>query len=131
MHNHTPEVHEHADAWHHHDPEEGFPQGEHTAVIDAGLLAKWFVGIVVSVTLFIVVIAVYFTGYISTFRKTQVETSLNFDAQSAKNAAAVSLSTDEKQPEFYAWTDAQAGQVQIPISKAMQKVAAKYANRTK
>lgn len=128
-HNHTPEIHEHADDWHHHGAEEGLPQEEHTGAISASVLTKWFVLITVSVIAFVVVVQTYFGGYISNFRREREERPLGLEASRAKSAAGVTLSLDPAQPAFYDWTDASAGQVQIPISKGMERVIARYAER--
>lgn len=131
-HAHTPEVHEHADAWHHHAEVEGAPQAEHTAVVNTGSLAKWFVILVVTLTVVLVAISVYFTAAVTRAKAEKLETTaLGQAAREAKLVSLAQLSADGSQQAHYAWADATAGQVQIPIAKAMDKVVAKYATRTK
>lgn len=118
--------HGHADAWHHHDlAAEGLPQVEHTASINTGRLAQWFVILVLFVTLFIGAVATYFNGFVSAARSAAVETDIGSHARTMRNAAFATLGQDGN-PETYDWADANAGKVQLPIEKAMTKVIERY-----
>lgn len=112
----TPAVHEHADSWHHHGSEEGLPQREHASVAKAGSITKWYVGIVVSVGVTVLVLVMYYGLYSSTM-KTEL-----FEEQAWKAMAAEASSAKAQQMaelEKGAW----------PISAAMDKVVEKYAQK--
>ncbi|MBS0196364.1 MAG: hypothetical protein JSR77_06365 [Planctomycetes bacterium] len=129
-HEHTPAIHEHADAWHHHEAIEGTPQHEHAGVADPGLIARWFVGILITVVGLILVISVYFIKYATQLRVERVEqyAYLSKDAKEAKTAAEAKLSVSGM-PVTYSWSDPAAGLVQIPIDDAMKKVVEKYGKK--
>lgn len=125
-HDHTPEIHEHADAWHHHIPEEGMPQHEHAAKVDSGALVKWFIGITVLLVVVILALKMYFTKFTTQMRRTYVETTeLTANSKTAIHAAEATLGTDGK-PYTYKVVDKKAKTVQIPIDLAMKRTVEKY-----
>lgn len=68
-HGHTPGVHEHADAWHHHNPaSEGIPQAEHAGVVSTSTVTLWLTGISIIVLLTVVSMFGYFGLYLSPLR---------------------------------------------------------------
>lgn len=130
-HAHTPEVHEHADAWHHHSKAEGLPQVEHLGVVSTAALAKWLVLIIIGLTAVLIALFVYFTSAVTQLKSEMEEsTALGEDARKARAAAMAALGQDGATPT-YAWTDRQKGNVQIPIAQAMDKVIVKYQTRGK
>src|SRR5689334_10909191 len=71
----TPEIHEHADAWHHHAVDvEGVPQAEHAGKINPLTVGKWFVLIVVSVVATCTILYVYFMHYATQEKAIEIET---------------------------------------------------------
>jgi hypothetical protein len=125
-HDHTPEIHEHADAWHHHIPEEGMPQHEHAAKVDSGALIQWFVGITVLLVVTIIALKMYFTKYTTEMRRTSVETSeMALKSHNVYKDAEEALGTTGG-PFKYRITNKQARTVQLPISEGIQRTLAKY-----
>lgn len=129
-HQHTPELHEHVDPWHHHSAAEGLPQHEHTGVVNTSMLMRWFVLIVVVLAGVLVAISLYFTSTVTQLKAQLIETNvLAADANLKKAEAMKVLSMDG--PASYSWSDADAGKVQIPIRQAMDKVVARYSGPAK
>jgi len=125
-HQHTPAIQEHADEWHHHDPSEGRPQSEHAGVVDSGMVAKWFVGILVFVVGLVIVVGTYFVSVVSEMRAVRVETTLVAkEANAAKAQAETALGLNGGSGT-YGVGDAMAGTVQTPIGDAMKKVQQRY-----
>jgi flagellar basal body-associated protein FliL len=126
-HDHTPEIHEHADAWHHHTPEEGLPQHEHAAIVNAGALLKWFIGITVVLVVVILALCMYFFRYSTQMRALYVENQeLAKQAMTDIAKAEAQLGTDGK-PFAYTALNKQTRTVQIPIEQAMKQTVARYA----
>jgi hypothetical protein len=131
-HKHTPEVHEHVDAWHHHEPVEGMPQEEHLSTLNIRSLMTWGWGITVFLIIVIVAIRMYFYDYVTRLRAIREERlawlSLSEPSRKAKSDAMQKLSLGTGD-EHYAWAPQGNQQVQIPISKAMEKVIRQYESR--
>ncbi|MBX3410351.1 MAG: hypothetical protein KF859_10745 [Phycisphaeraceae bacterium] len=129
-HEHTPVIHDHADEWHHHERAEGLPQREHTAAIDSGLIMRWMVGILIFVVGLIVIVSTYFAKYATQLRAERVETTIFArDATLAQKEAEAALGLGGSESSAYKWADSTAGQVQIPIRQAMQKVVESYSGK--
>ncbi|MDX2131682.1 MAG: hypothetical protein SFY69_06495 [Planctomycetota bacterium] len=128
-HNHTPEVHEHVDAWHHHGADEGLPQAEHLGNLNVTAIFRWGAAISVIFVLVLVVTAMYFSRYTNRLRLERQERAawngLSAEARGLRDSAEATLSTGGK-PETYAWASEQQGAVQLPIEQAMRKVAQTY-----
>ncbi|HYE62773.1 MAG TPA: hypothetical protein VD997_12325 [Phycisphaerales bacterium] len=125
-HDHTPEIHEHADAWHHHIPEEGMPQHEHAAKVDSGALIKWFIGITVLLVVVVLALKMYFTKFTTQMRRTYVETTeIAQGAKTALAAAEATLGTDGR-PFTYKVANKQARTVQLPIDTAIKRTVERY-----
>ncbi|MBL9002202.1 MAG: hypothetical protein JNK25_13805 [Phycisphaerae bacterium] len=131
-HEHTPAVHDHADAWHHHDATEGMPQREHAGVADPMAIARWFTGILIVVVGLIIILSVYFVKYTTQMRHDRIETFgwISKDAATARAQAEARLGMTGG-PFLFEWSDAAAGTVQLPIEQAMSKVVSKYADSVK
>jgi hypothetical protein len=128
-HAHTPDVHEHADAWHHHTSDEGLPQVEHLGVVSTAVLARWFVVIVGALTLTLVALFVYFTSSVTQLKaQIQETTALGLEARKARDEAMAVLGA-EGGPGVYRWSDPAAGKVQVPLSIAKERVIARYSQR--
>jgi hypothetical protein len=125
-HDHTPEIHEHADAWHHHIPEEGMPQHEHAAKVDSGALIKWFVGTTVLLIVTIVALKMYFTKYTTEMRRTSVETTkMGEKARTSLAEAEAALGIDG-QPFKHRIVDKKTKAVQLPLDEAIARTVKKY-----
>lgn len=128
-HQHTPEVKEHADSWHHHEKSEGLPQREHASVIDTGLMFRWFAAISIMLVSLIIAICVYFTSTVTQL-KAQLEETPNFarEGNRRREEAMAALGAGGA-PFQYAWADAAEGKVRIPIDAAMDKTIQAYGKR--
>lgn len=124
---HTPEVHEHADDWHHHAKGEGRPQAEHTSVVNVNALFVWIIGISVFVVVSVVATLMYFNSYSNQLRASAVETT-----NSAKAFKAAQFNAEKElglrgQAGEYAWMN--HDQVRTPIDVAKRKVVASYGTK--
>ena len=133
-HDHTPEIHEHADAWHHHSAAEGMPQHEHASIVDAGALIKWFIGTSIILVVLIVALCMYFFRYNTQMRALYIENQeMAQQALTALAQAEKQLGTDGKPPEAFEYTalNKQARTVQTPIQKAMDDTVKRYQSASK
>jgi hypothetical protein len=122
-HAHTPEVHEEPDAWHRHTLEEGIPQPEHAGKINVPILMGVFVATVVFVSAAILFTIVYFTRHLTTLRHQRMETTqLSEDVRTYRDKTMEALNR-------YAWADAKAGTVSLPLDEAKQRVLRGYATK--
>src|SRR5512138_1406208 len=97
------------DAWHQHSAAEGVPQHEHGAHASAKALGLTFIIMVFGVIGVILVLMAYFNSYVSDYKAEQQETTTMMrPAFEAKVAA-------RKQLDEFAWVDADAGTVRIPL----------------
>lgn len=122
------------DEWHSHAATEAPAQVAHMEEIPAfrvlGLgVLLWF-GVVVTIA----VIAVYYLAYANTLQISSEEYPERFGGENqAVQGPQLKARKVVLEGEFLnvtpAWTDAQAGTVRIPMSKAMDKVVGQYANR--
>lgn len=118
----TPEVHEHADSWHHHAIDvEGIPQAEHGGMVNPIIVAKWFILIVVSVVGTCGVLYLYFSHYTTGIKSKQFET-VSWSKDSAEYKA-----TKEREQTTVEWID--HDHLRIPIAAAMDKVKNEYASK--
>jgi hypothetical protein len=125
-HDHTPEIHEHADAWHHHSAAEGMPQHEHASIVDAGALIKWFVGSTVVLVVLILALCMYFFRYNTQMRALYIENQeMAQQALTDIAKAEKQLGTDGK-PFEYTAVNKQTRAVQIPIDQAMKQTVQRY-----
>lgn len=118
-----PQEHEHADSWHRHSVEEGTPQGEHTATASATSLMVSFFVLTMSVFVTVGLLVVFFNHFAWQARAAREETTV----MSADAAATVERITKE-QGEFGFVPD-KPGVYRIPVSQAMDRVVAKYAQK--
>lgn len=119
-HHHTPEVHEHSDAWHRHSAEEGTPQQEHAGVVSPVALIKAFVAIVGTVVVLVVILSIYYTHTVTQVKAEAMEKSLAAEWNSTRAAWDAALAAPAPIGET-GW--------RIPIDKAMDRVIAKYDRR--
>jgi len=125
---------EHADAWHTHAATEGVPQAAHTEEVPAfrvlGLgILLWF-GVVVTIA----VIAVYYLAYANDLQISSEEYPERFGGENqAVHTGQLQARRTVLEGQFMnvtpAWADAEFGLVTIPMTKAMDKVVARYADR--
>ncbi len=126
-HDHTPVIHEHADAWHHHTSEEGLPQHEHSSIVDASALIKWFFGTGILLVVVIIALGMYFTRYKTQMRMEFVETiEASGPASTARADAEHLLGVDARNDYKYTPADKKARTVHLPIDQAMSKTVEKY-----
>lgn len=119
-HNHTPDVHDHADAWHRHSSEEGSPQAEHAGVVSPAALIKAFVAIVGTVVILVILLTMYYTHTVTQVKAEEMEKSLAADWNSARAQWDEALRTPKAIGES-GW--------RIPVDKAMDRVISKYESR--
>lgn len=119
-HNHTPDVHEHADDWHRHSAAEGKPQHEHAGTVSPLALIKAFVGILGTVVISVIVLSMYYTHTVTQVKAEAMEKSLAADWYSTRAQWDEALRTPKAIGES-GW--------RIPLDKAMDRVVAKYETR--
>lgn len=120
---HTPELHEVADQWHHHEAAEGMPQKEHGPRVNTVVLTGVFLAIVIVITGTIAAAILYFNQHITVLRQHEIETTvLAAEANEYRAAAEASFAT-------YTWVDAEKGVVQLPLGVARERVLARYAGK--
>ena len=115
-----PHEHEHADSWHRHTTEEGSPQAEHAAKVDPMAIFVTLIGMAVVTVVVSVIAAIYFFQHTANLKQELRETTNSAAQQIEYRADTMSLQDD------YAWEDAEAGTVHIPISQAMERVVEEY-----
>src|SRR5689334_4610591 len=125
-HDHTPDLHEHSDQWHHHSAVEGAPQVEHASVANPHVLIHWLVLISIAMIVVIAALGMYFGKYYDQVRREKVETLVFYD----ENAKPRLIEAEGKlgigkRSEDYVYHAATANTVQIPIEQAMNKVLAR------
>lgn len=133
-HNHTPEVHEHADSWHHHSADEGLPQHEHLAVLNTVAIARWGIFISVSLVVVMVSLGAYFSSYVTKLKHDREEREawlrISQSARGFRESADKALSTGEQADKpAYSWAPEGDGKVQIPLDQAMQRVVQSYGKK--
>lgn len=125
QHGHTPEVHGHADDWHHHDPSgEGIPQSEHGSIASPATITKWYVGLVGGVAISILALAMYYASYLEPLKKERFEregwAGLSEQAQNYKQSVKAELQRSGP---------VEGGGTKISIDAAMDKIVEKYKSR--
>ncbi len=124
MSHHPPQTlpHEHAqpDEWHSHTAAE-VPQHEHGAKANPAILAIVTGGFVLTVVLTILLSMIYFFHYMTHERQLKKETTVMSEEYRAYRAQAEASLTG------YGWADPASGVVRVPITQAMDKVLADYA----
>lgn len=121
----------HGDDWHHHDSSEGLPQAEHTAGINSGLVAQWFIGIMIAVVALVVLISIYFDHVATRLRSERVETTVSSKTALDARAEADKILGNNAPFAGYTWTNPTTGTVQMPIEFGKNKVLERYAQPNK
>jgi hypothetical protein len=121
----------HGDAWHHHDASEGLPQAEHIAGINSGLIATWFIGIMIAVVVLVALVSVYFDSVATRMRAERVETTVSSKAAVDARAEADKVLGNNAPFSGYTWTDPAKGTLQMPLEFGQQKVIEKYSQPAK
>jgi hypothetical protein len=114
--------HDAHDAWHRHTADEGRPQHEHAAHVNATGLGLTLLGIVFGVVFVILVLVAYFNSYTTTYKAQKLE---GVPATRAEYASARSAA--EQRLRETGWIDRAAGTVHLPVEDAMSRVVAEYA----
>ena len=118
-----PQEHEHPDTWHRHSAEEGVPQGEHTATASATSLLVSFFVLIMSVFVIVGLLVVFFNHFAWQTRAAREETTvMSADANATKERIA-------KEQNEYGFVADKPGVYRIPVSDAMDRVVAKYAEK--
>lgn len=126
-HAHTPEQQDSPDAWHTHYTDEPAPQHAHGENIAAGQVFIFgAAGFVILVAVIIAVIA-YYTWYMTSLKVKLVEQG-PFATAAPMNGAAEEARSRMPSNSDSQWApvDASKGIYQTTLSKAMEKVVAKY-----
>lgn len=116
-----PAEHPQPDAWHRHSSDEGMPQAEHAARINPFGLYVGVFGILGFVVVSVIVVAIYFQSYVSTYRaekQESVDVSEEYVAMRARADATLAN---------YQWIDMRENVVSLPIDVAMDRVVDAYA----
>ncbi len=120
------EVHDRPDSWHHHAAAEGVPQHEHARVASPGTIARWFVGMVVTLVGSVTILILFFNHEVSQARATRIEST----AMSAEYAAMrVRVNADlglDGLPGAWTWSDPQQDLASAPVRVGMERVVARY-----
>ena len=129
-HPHTPEVHKHADAWHHHESSEPLPQHEHAATLNTRMLAVGFIALTLAIVFFVVGVMMFFNAMTSTRIAREREGTQISEAYLTYRAGSErALGLNGQSGEFN-WTppinDQAQPTIQIPIDAAAQKVIQAY-----
>jgi len=122
----TPELHEHADSWHHHGAEEGTPQSEHTGTIEPSALIKWFFFIVIALAIVLVALFAYFDSYNHRLQSSRLETLNTAEANIARAQAESRLGLAGAATFQYVPVVNAPGKVHLPLERAMDRVLANY-----
>lgn len=116
---------DHTDSWHLHTADEGMPQEEHAGKANAAVLAGVFIGSFLFVGVVILVTYLYFEVQFTHARELRIETTaLGQDARDYKAKTLQQL----QQYTFPSDLSARAGQVEVPVPEAEQRVLAQYAH---
>ena len=97
------------DNWHSHSPEEGAPQGEHTAQASAKAMGLTIIAMTLGVLVVIIVLVVYFQNYMSNYKSMINETT-----------TAAAASTEAR--------DTQLAAMKTSVDGAIEVVIAEYAS---
>lgn len=129
VHAHTPEVHEHADSWHHHTAAEGMPQEEHGGVAEPAALIKWLVLIIAALAIILIALFVYFDSYSHRLQAKRVETLNSAEANVRKAQAESRLGAANSANFQYVPVDGVPGKVHLPLDRAAERVVEKYGKK--
>lgn len=129
-HPHTPEVHESADAWHHHAASEPVPQHEHAATLNTRMLAVGFVALTVAIASLVIALVLFFNAMTSTRVAREREgTQLSEPYLTYRAGSERVLGINGQSGEFN-WappvTEGAQPSIQVPISVAAQRVVENY-----
>lgn len=117
--------HDHHADWHSHVGDEG-AQAEHTAIASPGQILKWFIAIVLSVVVVVVLLVLYFNRSLTQERYQKVQGTSVQDTITA-DYTSLKATTLSKLEAGYSWADPAAGTVQIPLAQARERVMKQYA----
>lgn len=125
QHGSTPATHGDADDWHHHDPvSEGIPKEESGGIASPSVIAKWYVGLVLSIAFSVLALAMYYGSYLEPLKKARFErdgwAGLSQTVQDYRASSKATLNSAGKTAD---------GHYRLPIDTAMDKVVSEYANR--
>ena len=108
---------EHAiDTWHDHSADAP-PQSAHTERVNPLALLVIFVSLTLFVAVFVGLTVVYYNSSVATVKAKKLETTTGYDNDYAPYRAQQDAYLNE-----YAWVDAEAGTVRIPVERAMELV---------
>lgn len=132
-HGHTPEVHGHADEWHHHEAAEGEPQRENASSMNTRNVAISFVVLCVTIGGVVLALVMLFDSYSTTTMARLKETTQSSQEYLTYRASAERVLGMGGQAGEYNWAGAAGGgeaagepAVQIPIDAAKRKVIEQY-----
>lgn len=133
-HAHTPEVHGHADEWHHHELAEGEPQRENAPTLNTRNVAISFVVLCVTIAGVVLALVMLFDSYSTSTMARLKETTQSSQEYLTYRASAERVLGIGGQAGEYNWAGAAGGAggaggepaVQIPIDAAKRKVIEQY-----
>lgn len=133
-HQHTPEFHDHADAWHTHHDDEPVPQAAHAEKVNVPMVVAYGTACFVAIVVVVAITTIYFNWYIT---KTKIAREEQVDngptASSLLQAEYLNARKGVEEVEFKqtGWIDPEKNIVRLPIDVAMKKVVDQYAKRAK
>jgi hypothetical protein len=129
-HAHTPEVHESADAWHHHESNEPEPQHEHAATLNTRMLAVGFVALTLTIAFLVLALVLFFNAMTTTRIAREREGTQNSEPYLTYRASAERVLGINGESGEFNWASPPGEQaqpmIQIPIDVAAQKVIQRY-----
>lgn len=117
--------HDHHADWHSHSAGEG-AQAEHAAIASPGQILKWFIAIVISIVVIVVLLVLYFNRSLTQERYLKVQGTSVQDTITA-DYTSLKATTLSKLESGYSWSDPAASTVQIPLAQARERVMKQYA----
>lgn len=131
-HAHTPEVHETADAWHHHESNEPEPQHEHAATLNTRMLAIGFVALTLTIAFLVLALMLFFNAMTTTRVAREREGTQASEPYLTYRAGTERVLGINGQAGEFNWAppvaEGAVPTIQVPISVAAEKVIQKYQN---
>lgn len=123
-HQETPHPEAHLDEWHQHGPAERVPQAENAAHINIPAMFVVFVVMVVSITVMVVGLTIFYKKSMAQMAAVRLETTTQWQQDFVadyRDPAIESIGS-------YGTVDAEAGIVHVPVESAMDAVIDRYGN---
>lgn len=129
-HPHTPEVHDSADPWHHHESNEPEPQHEHASTLNTRMLAVGFVALTLTIAFLVIALIMFFNAMTTTRVARERESTQASEPFLTYRAGSERVLGLNGQTGEFNWAPPVNEQsqptIQIPIETAAQKVIQAY-----